>query len=154
MRRVLVISAMLAGLAQAPPPKVPVLRLTIDAQADGDAPSGADAPILEWVRGRSSVHTADGAVVDVIPDFHIAAAKANLATRRRELVASDGAFADTQAASYAVDIPATLPDDGILAAGGWECGASKYYITLRAYVVDAEGRRSNALRYTVHCNGG
>jgi hypothetical protein len=164
MRRVLVIAAMLAAAAQAQgaavkhkkaePPKIPLLRLTIELQVDSDAPSGADAPILEWVPGRSTVHAPNGAAVDVIPDFHIAAAKARVATRRRELVDSDGAFADTQAASYAVDVAARAGPDAALTSGGWECGASKYYITLRTYVIDADGRRSNALRYTVHCNGG
>jgi hypothetical protein len=162
MRRILMIAAMLALAAQAQgaavkhrkaqPPKIPLLRLTIELQADSDAPSGADAPILEWVPGRSTVHAQNGAAVDVIPDFHIAAAKARVATRRRELVDSNGAFADTQAASYAVDVAAG--PDAALTSGGWECGASKYYITLRSYVIDADGRRSNALRYTIHCNGG
>jgi hypothetical protein len=142
-----------AAPPKAAPLKIPVLRLTNEEQTASDASSGAGAPLLEWIKGRSSVVTPDGAAVETVPDFRVTAPKGNL-VMRRELVESDGAFGLTQAASYAMDISADAHPDGVLPSGGWVCGASKYFITLRTYVIDANGRRSNALRYTIHCNGG
>jgi hypothetical protein len=162
MRSILVVAAMFTLALQvssqgAPPktspPKIPVLRLTSEEQAASDASSGAGAPLLEWIKGRSSVLTPDGAAVESVPDFRVTAPKGNL-VMRRELVESDGAFGLTQAASYAMDISADAHPDGVLPSGGWVCGVAKYFITLRTYVIDASGRHSNALRYTIHCNGG
>ena len=162
MRSILAAAAMFTIALQdpsqaAPPkaasPKIPVLRLTNEEQTAADASSGAGAPLLEWIKGRSSVVTPNGAAVETVPDFRVTAPKGNL-VMRRELVESDGAFGLTQAASYAMDFSAEAHPDGVLPSGGWVCGASKYFITLRTYVIDADGRRSNALRYTIHCNGG
>jgi len=138
---------------KASPPKTPVLRLTNEEQTSADASSGAGAPLLEWIKGRSSVVAPDGAAVETVPDFRVTGPKGNL-VMRRELVESDGAFGLTQAASYALDISADAHPDGVLPSGGWVCGSAKYFITLRTYVIDANGRHSNALRYTIHCNGG
>jgi hypothetical protein len=162
MRSILAVAAMFIIALQAPsqgappkasPAKIPVLRLTNDEQTASDASSGAGAPLLEWIKGRSSVVTPDGAAVESVPDFRVTGQKGNL-VMRRELVESDGAFGLTQAASYAMDISADAHPDGVLPSGGWVCGTAKYFITLRTYVIDASGRRSNALRYTIHCNGG
>jgi len=162
MRSILAVATMFALILQASsqaaprkaaPPKIPVLRLTNEEQTASDASSGAGAPLLEWIKGRSSVVTPDGAAVETVPDFRVTAPKGNL-VMRRELVESDGAFGLTQAASYAMDFSAEAHPDGVLPSGGWVCGTSKYFITLRTYVIDASGRRSNALRYTIHCNGG
>ena len=60
--------------------------------------------------------------------------------RRRELVNSDGAFKDTQLASYAVDVAPGSLQNGVIASGGWDCGTSKYFITMRSYVIDADGK--------------
>ena len=162
MRSILPVAAMFILILQASsqgaprkaaPPKIPVLRLTSEEQTASDASSGAGAPLLEWIKGRSSVVTPDGAIVESVPDFRVTAPKGNL-VMRREMVESDGAFGLTQAASYALDISAEAHPDGVLPSGGWVCGSSKYFITLRTYVIDANGRHSNALRYTIHCNGG
>jgi hypothetical protein len=167
MRRALMIAILLAVAAPAhaaphakkpkppaAPPKIPVLRLTNNEQTNEDANSGADSPLLEWVRSQGRVIGPNGAPMDVIPDFRVSTTKSPVVMRRRDLVESDGDFKDTQAAGYAVDIAADTIQNGIIASGGWECGARKYYITMRSYVIDAAGKHSNALRYTVHCNGG
>ena len=149
--------AMTASSQGAPPKaaasKIPVLRLTSEEQTSADASSGAGAPLLEWIKGRSSVVAPDGAAVETVPDFRVTGQKGNLVIRR-ELVESDGASGLTQAASYAMDISADAHPDGVLPSGGWVCGVARYFITLRTYVIDPDGRRSNALRYTIHCNGG
>ncbi|MBA2589171.1 MAG: hypothetical protein H0U98_11190 [Alphaproteobacteria bacterium] len=164
MRRILMIAALLAVTAQAeaaktikkppPLPKTPILKLANVEQTAEDANSGAGSPLLEWMRDTGPVLSPNGAPMDVIPDFRVTVMRSPVVMRRRELVDSDGAFKDTQAASYAVDIAPGAAQNGVVASGGWECGTAKYFITMRSYVIDADGKHSNALRYTIHCNGG
>jgi hypothetical protein len=164
MRKILMIAALLALATQAdaakrtkkppPVPKTPILKLANVEQTAEDANSGAGSPLLEWMRDTGPVIGPNGAPMDMIPDFRVTVMRSPVVMRRRELVDSDGAFKDTQAASYAVDIAPGSLQNGIVASGGWECGAAKYFITMRSYVIDADGKHSNALRYTVHCNGG
>lgn len=164
MRKTLILAVLLAIASDAhaakrakkpppAPPPIPVLRLVNAEQTAEDANSGAGSPLLEWMRDTGPVTGPNGAPMDVIPDFRVTA-RSPVVMRRRELVNSDGAFKDTQAASYAVDIPAGTLTNGVIASGGWECGTAKYFITMRSYVIDADGKHSNALRYTIHCNGG
>jgi hypothetical protein len=163
MRKVLMITILLAVTVQAetakrikkpaPAPKTPILKLVNVEQTAEDANSGAGSPLLEWMRDTGPVIGPNGAPMDVIPDFRVTA-RAPIVMRRRELVDSDGAFKDTQAASYAVDVAPGSLQNGVVASGGWDCGTARYFITMRSYVIDAEGKHSNALRYTIHCNGG
>ena len=166
MRKFLIVAVLLAVTAQAdaakrskkpappPVPKTPVLHLVNEQQTAEDANSGDGSPLLEWMRDTGPVIGPNGAPMDVIPDFRVTVMRSPVVMRRRELVNSDGAFKDTQAASYAVDIPAGSLQNGVIASGGWDCGSAKYFITMRSYVIDADGKHSNALRYTIHCNGG
>ena len=39
-------------------------------------------------------------------------------------------------------------------SGGWNCGTNPYYVTVKAWIMDADGDRSNDVQFTVHCNGG
>ena len=164
MRKILIIAALLALAAPtdaakrskkpAPPPPTPILKLANVEQTADDANSGAGSPLLEWMRDPGPVIGPNGAPMDVIPDFHVTIMRSPVVMRRRELVNSDGDLKDTQAASYAVDVAPGSLQNGVIASGGWECGTSKYFITMRSYVIDADGKHSNALRYTIHCNGG
>ena len=43
---------------------------------------------------------------------------------------------------------------GIVLAPAWTCNDSRYSVAVRAYIMVADGNRSNEVRYTVHCNGG
>jgi hypothetical protein len=138
-----------AGLPLNPPP-----RLTIEKTAAGDLPSGPDAPVLESITWRALVRTPNGMIMDLVPDFHFQAPKGNAVMLRRELVDTNGNIAQTQIASATINTPAEAQKKGAVISGGWMCGTAQYYVTLRAYVMDADGKRSNALRYTLHCNGG
>ena len=152
----LILPADAARKAKTPagPPPVPILKLVNAEQTAEDANSGAGSPLLEWMRDPGPVMGPNGALMDVIPDFHVTIMRSPVVMRRRELVNSDGAFKDTQLASYAVDVAPGSLQNGVIASGGWDCGTSKYFITMRSYVIDADGKHSNSLRYTVHCNGG
>src|SRR3954470_2881647 len=129
--KVLMITILLAVTAQAeaakrikqpaPAPKIPILKLVNVEQTAEDANSGAGSPLLEWMRDTGPVIGPNGAPMDVIPDFHVTIMRSPVVMRRRELINSDGAFKDTQAASYAVDIAPGSLQNGVLASGGWDC---------------------------------
>jgi hypothetical protein len=34
------------------------------------------------------------------------------------------------------------------------CGPESYYVTLRAFIMNLDGGKSNVVEYTIHCNGG
>jgi hypothetical protein len=145
------VAAALPALAQdvppdgrmAMPPMSPPPRLTMESTLPADAASAMASPVLQSIT-----------IMDVVPDFHFMAPRGNAIVLRRELVDTSGAFSQTQIASATINIPAEAQKKGAAISGGWRCGVSQYYITLRAFVMDADGNRSNALRYTIHCNGG
>src|SRR5580658_6382219 len=111
------------------------------------------APVLQSVTMRTNVSDGVG-TVSVVPDFHFIAPNGNAIVLRRELVETNGPFAQTQIRSETINTPAEAQKKGAVLSGGWRCGVAQYYVTLRAYIMDADGNRSNALQYTIHCNGG
>lgn len=118
------------------------------------ASKSAAAPILQAVTIRENVPIGNGAFFSYVPDFHFTAPNGNAVVLRRELVATSGAFSQTQILNETINIPPDTQKKGAVISGGWRCGVQQYYITLRAYVIDADGNRSNAIEYTFHCNGG
>jgi hypothetical protein len=116
--------------------------------------SAASAPVLQSVTMRMNVPAGNGLVVSVVPDFHFIAPIGNAIVLRRELVDTNGAIAQTQISSETINIPAEAQKRGAVLSGGWRCGVAQYYVTLRAYIMDSDGNRSNSLEYTIHCNGG
>ena len=56
--------------------------------------------------------------------------------------------------SEAINIPADAQKQGAVVTGGWTCAAQQYHVTMKAWILDTDGGRSNAVQYTVHCNGG
>jgi hypothetical protein len=116
--------------------------------------SSASAPVLQSITMRMNVPAGNGIVVSVVPDFHFIAPNGNAIVLRRELVDTNGAIAQTQIASETINIPAEAQKKGAVLSGGWRCGVAQYYVTLRAYIMDSDGNRSNAIEYTIHCNGG
>ena len=53
-----------------------------------------------------------------------------------------------------INAPPDAQKRGAVVSGGWRCGTAQYYATMKAYVMDADGNRSNEVQYTIHCNGG
>lgn len=149
-----VTSAMRPPPAGSDLPMSPAPRLTMEKSTDADAPSGPNAPVLQSITWRALVPARNGVLVDIVPDFHFQAPKGNAVLLRRELVETDSAISQTQIGSATINIPAEAQKKGTVLSGGWRCGTAQYHLTLRALVMDADGNRSNALRYTLHCNGG
>jgi hypothetical protein len=126
--------------------------ITAPAPTPNHASSNA-APILQSVTIRTNVSDGLG-TVSVVPDFHFIAPNGNAIVLRRELVETNGPFSQTQIRSETINTPAQAQKTGAVLSGGWRCGVAQYYVTLRAYIMDADGNRSNSVQYTIHCNGG
>jgi hypothetical protein len=143
-----------AAMAQDNDHASPPATLVMESTLPADAAHGDGVPVLQDITWRAKVLNPRGEIVDVVPDFHFKAPNGNAVVLRRELVTSTGAFSQTQIANATINIPAEAQKKGAVLSGGWRCGVSQYAITLRAFILDADGNRSNALRYTIHCNGG
>lgn len=89
----------------------------------------------------------------VIPEFHFVAPNGNAVLLHRDLVETNSnGFRENPAAPIN-----TSPDaqkNGAVIVGGFNCNNGKFYLTQSAYIMDADGNRSNSIRYTIHCNGG
>ena len=113
-----------------------------------------NAPVLQSITIRTDVPNGAGGVVSVVPDFHFIAPNGNAIVLRRELVETNGSVSQTQLSNATINIPAEAQKRGATISGGWRCGVAQYYVKMRAFVMDADGNRSNSLEYTIHCNGG
>ncbi len=116
--------------------------------------SSRHAPVLDSVTYRVWVRSPKGMVFDIVPDFHFHAPNGNAIMLRRELVETNGPFAQTQIPNASINIPPEGQKAGAVVTGGWRCGMGVYHITMRATILDADGNHSNSITYTIHCNGG
>jgi hypothetical protein len=85
--------------------------------------------------------------------FHFVAPNGNAVLLHRE-VAKTSANNVNLSPNQAINIPPDAQKQGAIVTGGWNCNVNAYYVTFRAYIMDADGNRSNEVQYTVHCNGG
>ena len=130
--------------------------LALSACADMGQPAGppvavasGSPPVLEAITQRQVMQ---GGFPTIIPEFHFHDADGDVRFLARELVASNGPYGKTQGTP--INFPADLQKRGAVFAGRWSCGPNVYYAKMHAYLIDQAGNRSNALDYTVHCNGG
>jgi hypothetical protein len=95
-----------------------------------------------------------GVVPETIhPQFHFIAPNGNAVLLHREIVESSSGNVNFNP-STAIDIPAEAQKTGAVFTGGWGCGTAQAHTTVRVYILDADGNKSNEVQYTVHCNGG
>ena len=89
----------------------------------------------------------------IIPQFHFIAPNGNAVLIHRELVATSANSMHINP-SAVINIPAEAQKQGAVVGGGFNCNTNPFYVTLRAWLMDADGNRSNEVQYTIHCNGG
>lgn len=89
----------------------------------------------------------------IIPEFHFLAPGGNAVLLHRDLVETSANDFHLNPAT-AINIPAEAQKHGAVISGGLTCGQSRFYATISAYIMDADGTRSNSIKYTLHCNGG
>lgn len=89
----------------------------------------------------------------IVPEFHFIAPNGNAVLIHREMVETSANNIHVNP-STAINIPAEAQKKGTVFGGGWNCNTNPYYVTLRAWIMDSDGNRSNEVQYTIHCNGG
>jgi hypothetical protein len=109
------------------------------------------APTLDSV----SMHEDDGGRYAVIyPEFHFHDASGTVRYIHREVVTTNAPMPVKANSDGIIKISAGQQIRGATYVGGWHCGPETYYVTLRAYLMDLAGAKSNVVEYTIHCNGG
>jgi hypothetical protein len=89
----------------------------------------------------------------IAPEFHFIAPNGNAVLLHREMVTTSANNIHLNA-SEVINIPADAQKAGAVISGGWNCNTNPYYATMRAWIMDLDGNRSNEVQYTIHCNGG
>jgi hypothetical protein len=107
-------------------------------------------PVIDSVTFRED---AAGRHPFVYPEFHFHDSSGTVRYIHREVVATNSPK-PVGARDGLVDISAKQQIQGAIFAGSWSCGAETYYVTLRAFMMNLDGARSNVVEYTIHCNGG
>jgi hypothetical protein len=107
-------------------------------------------PVIDSV----TMHEDDGGRYPVVyPEFHFHDPSGTVRFIHREVVATN-APKSLPVNDGVIDISPALQKRGATYVGGWHCGPESYYATLRAFVLNLEGGKSNVVEYTIHCNGG
>ena len=121
-----------------------------DALAPSLACAQAAAPVIESVTIREDD---SGRYQTIYPEFHFHDPSGNVVYIHRELVATN-APRQLNVNDGVIKISASRQMQGTIYVGGWPCGPETYYVTLRAFMMNLDGVKSNAVEYTIHCNGG
>lgn len=107
-------------------------------------------PVIDSV----TLHEDDGGRYPVIyPEFHFHDPSGTVRFIHREIVATS-APKPLPIRDGVIDISADQQIRGATYVGGWHCGPESYYVTVRAFVMNLDGAKSNIVEYTIHCNGG
>jgi hypothetical protein len=111
--------------------------------------AGQAVPVIDSVTLRE-----DARRYEVIyPEFHFHDASGTVHFIHRELVATNSPR-PVKMHDGLIEISAEQQIRGATYVGGWECGPETYYVTVRAFLMNLEGGKSNVVEYTIHCNGG
>ena len=160
MRASLIVLAVMASSAAAYaaetiviPDKIQNATLSVE-QPDNPKASKPDAPLIQSISARADVVMPNGVRFDLIPDFHFVAPKGNAVLLHREVVDSSAPSTVHFNPASPITTPVEAQKHGAIISGGWRCGPQAYYMTIKAFIMDSDGNRSNEVRYTVHCNGG
>ena len=89
----------------------------------------------------------------IVPQIHFIAPNGNAVLLHRELVATSANNISYNQSSP-INIPADAQKQGAVFGATWNCNVNPYYATMRVWIMDSDGNRSNDVQYTVHCNGG
>lgn len=121
----------------------------------GEIPAIATAqqsvPVIDSVTLRED---ASGRYPVVYPEFHFHDPSGTARFIHREIVATNSPKPLAPALDGIIDISANQQIRGATYVGGWHCGPESYYVSLRAFIMNLEGGKSNVVEYTIQCNGG
>jgi len=155
MRTILLsLCLLLCQAAEAAPIGKPDMRGKTWLSVEGATgkPARPGTPILQSITPTYNVTRRSGVYFDIVPHFHFRAPAGNAVLLRRELVETDSAITQQGIRSEPIHLPPAEQRAGATIDGGWFCGPGRYHVSLRAYLVDAQGNRGNAIQYTIHCH--
>ena len=135
----------------APEPTV-APTMTVEQPTDPMS-SKPDGPILVSISARLGPSIANVPSQVIIPEFHFVAPNGNAVLLHRDLIETN-ANGLRQNPSAPINTPPEGQKKGAVIVGGFNCNRGHFYVTQSAYIMDADGNRSNSVRYTIHCNGG
>jgi hypothetical protein len=121
-------------------------------QPDHPASSRPGGPVIQSITANVSASGLMSANM-IVPQIHFIDASGNAVLLHREVMETNANQMDYNASSV-INIPSQAQKRGAVLSGDWNCGTSTYYVRLNAYIMDADGNRSNTIQYTIHCNGG
>lgn len=109
-----------------------------------------DGPVIDNVTLRED----DGGRYPVVyPEFHFHDPSGTVRFIHREIVSTSSPNI-SRVRDGVINISAAQQMQGATFVGGWRCGPESYYVTLRAFMLNLAGAKSNTVEYTIHCNGG
>jgi hypothetical protein len=116
-------------------------------------PVPATAQTVPVIDSVTMHEDAGGRYPVIYPEFHFHDSSGTVRFIHREVVATNASKA-LPIQDGVIDISANQQIRGATYVGGWHCGPESYYVTLRAFIMNLEGAKSNIVEYTIHCNGG
>jgi hypothetical protein len=111
------------------------------------APTGS-APQLDKITLRDTV----GRYHVIYPSFFFHDADGDVNSIHREILSSTGVHGRFNPISR-ISIDPAKQRQGAVYVGEWQCGPNPSTTTVRAYLTDRQGNRSNTLDYTIVCKG-
>ena len=116
------------------------------------AASKPGGPIIQSISAQIPAMGALAPAGLISAQFHFISPNGNAALLHRESESARSSNNDRNP-NQAINIPAEEQKKGAVVTSLWSCNDSRYNVTVRAYILDTDGNRSNEVRYTVHCNG-
>jgi hypothetical protein len=131
--------------------KLPIILVgTAGAATPLFATAQQSVPVIESVTIREDTA---GRYPVIYPEFHFHDSSGTVRFIHREVVATNAPkLQDIR--DGIIDISANQQMRGATYVGGWHCGPESYYVTVRAFLLNLDGGKSNVVEYTIHCNGG
>jgi hypothetical protein len=129
----------------------PILAAAVSAAATVPTWAQQSVPVIDSVTMRED----DGARYPIVyPEFHFHDSSGTVRLIHREIVSTNAPQTVRVNEDGVINISAERQMQGAVYVGGWRCGPEVYYVTLRAFMLNLAGAKSNVVEYTIHCNGG
>jgi hypothetical protein len=104
-------------------------------------------PVMDSVSMRTEMQRYE----TIYPEFHFHDPSGTVRFIHREITATNSPKA-LKVRDGLIDISSEQQMRGAVYAGGWPCGPESCYVTIQAFVMNLDGRKSNVVEYTIHCN--
>ncbi len=84
----------------------------------------------------------------IIPEFHFVAPNGNAVLLHRDLIETSANNLQINPVAP-INVPPDAQKHGAVISGSFSCNQGQYYATMTAYIMDADGNRSNSIKYSI-----